>query len=268
MASEEGGDNDHVPAISLHALEGIQGPRTFRLYATIQGQQFTALVDTGSSHNYIQPRIVKHLRLELDAEDSFQVAVRNGARYIVRERYASKVLLARYQKASTYSQERYAITAAMGKWLLYLLGHPFVIITDHQSLRQLTSQLIQTPEQQRWLTKLLGFEFTIEYRAGVTNNVPDALSRWSVEPSPTLTAISTTSTNVVTDNWEGLKDDLVARRWQPPMSEDSRYQWRNGLLFFEGRLYVPAGGSIRTTLLTIFHDSLLGGHSGEHKTFL
>nr|GMD50117.1 Ty3/gypsy retrotransposon protein [Ipomoea batatas] len=38
-----------VPEISLHALEGTIGPRTFRLKACAKGREFTLLVDTGSS---------------------------------------------------------------------------------------------------------------------------------------------------------------------------------------------------------------------------
>ena len=37
--------------------------------------------------------------------------------------------------------------------------------------------MIQTPEQQQFLQKLLGFQFSIEYKAGKHNTVTDALSR-------------------------------------------------------------------------------------------
>jgi len=39
------------------------------------------------------------------------------------------------------------------------------------------SQAIQTPEQHRYLVRLLGFDYTIQYRSGQTNTVADALSR-------------------------------------------------------------------------------------------
>ncbi|XP_039145712.1 uncharacterized protein LOC120282946 [Dioscorea cayenensis subsp. rotundata] len=63
-----------------------------------------------------------------------------------------------------------------GKFKHYLVGQKFVIRTDQLSLRYLTTQAIQTPEQQKWLSKLLGFDFTIEYKPGKDNVVVDALS--------------------------------------------------------------------------------------------
>ena len=42
----------------------------------------------------------------------------------------------------------FAITQAVSKWRQYLLGRQFTILTDQQSLRNLTTQTIR-PEQQK-----------------------------------------------------------------------------------------------------------------------
>ena len=63
------------------------------------------------------------------------------------------------QGASTYHREMFAITQAVSKWRQYLLGRIFTIYTDQQSLNNLTNQTIQTPEQHKWLSKLVGFDF-------------------------------------------------------------------------------------------------------------
>ena len=91
--------------------------------------------------------------------------------------FFSKKLSSRMQSQSTYSRELYAITEVVAKFRHYLIGHKFVIRTDQKSLKNLTEQTIQTLEQQAWLPKLLGFNFSIEYKSGKENLVVDALSR-------------------------------------------------------------------------------------------
>ncbi|GJV57426.1 transposon ty3-G gag-pol polyprotein, partial [Tanacetum coccineum] len=45
------------------------------------------------------------------------------------------------------------------------------------SLKYLLEQRLTTPAQARWLPKLLGYDYTIEYKKGVSNRGADALSR-------------------------------------------------------------------------------------------
>ncbi|KAF7812105.1 Transposon Ty3-G Gag-Pol polyprotein [Senna tora] len=91
--------------------------------------------------------------------------------------YFSKKLTKRLSLSSAYVKELYAITQAVMKWRHYLLGRKFTIKTDHKNLKELMHQVVQTPEQQFYLSKLLGFDFEILYRTGRTNLVLDALSR-------------------------------------------------------------------------------------------
>lgn len=57
------------------------------------------------------------------------------------------------------------------------MGRFFTIRTDHKSLKELFHQVIQTPEQQFYVQKLLGYTFSIEYKTGASNLAVDALSR-------------------------------------------------------------------------------------------
>ena len=81
------------------------------------------------------------------------------------------------QKQLAYAREFFAIMAAIAKFRHYLLGHKFIIRTDQKSLRSLTDQVVHTPEQQNWIHKLMGYNFTIEYKPGKENVVVDFLSR-------------------------------------------------------------------------------------------
>jgi len=78
---------------------------------------------------------------------------------------------------STYEKEMLAIVKSIKKWRPYLLGKPFTVRTDQQSLKYLLEQRITTPAQTRWLPKIMGYEYIIEYKKGVDNQVTDSLSR-------------------------------------------------------------------------------------------
>ena len=42
------------------------------------------------------------------------------------------------------------------------MGRKFQILTDQRSLRYFLEQRVTTPEQQKWVTKLLGYEYEYE----------------------------------------------------------------------------------------------------------
>ena len=69
-----------------------------------------------------------------------------------------------------------AIVKAIRKWGPYLLGRPFTVKTNQKSLKFFLEQRITTPAQARWLPKLLGYDYTIEYKRGQENQGADAFS--------------------------------------------------------------------------------------------
>nr|GEV60821.1 hypothetical protein [Tanacetum cinerariifolium] len=70
-----------------------------------------------------------------------------------------------------------AVVLALQKWRGYLLDRHFKIKIDHFSLKYVLDQRISTPFQSKWLPKLIGFDYEIEYKRGKDNVVVDALSR-------------------------------------------------------------------------------------------
>lgn len=64
--------------ISPNAIHGHTSPKTLKFTGLIYGVQVNILVDTGSSHNIIQPRIAHHLHLTLSSISPFSVMVGNG----------------------------------------------------------------------------------------------------------------------------------------------------------------------------------------------
>lgn len=58
-----------------------------------------------------------------------------------------------------------------------MLGRVFVIRSDQKSLKELLQQIVQTPDQQLYVRKLMGYKFTIEHKKRSANRAADALSR-------------------------------------------------------------------------------------------
>ena len=91
--------------------------------------------------------------------------------------FMSRVLGINKQTWSIYAKEMLAIVEAIRTWRPYLLGMRFVIQTDHRSLKYFLDQRVAVPEQQKWVAKLLGYDYEILYRPRLENSVTDALSR-------------------------------------------------------------------------------------------
>lgn len=56
-----------------------------------------------------------------------------------------------------------------------LLGQPFVVKTNQQSLKYLMDQKIGTPVQQKWITKLLGYNFDVQYEKWLASTSRNSL---------------------------------------------------------------------------------------------
>lgn len=57
-----------------------------------------------------------------------------------------------------------AIVFYVQHWRPYLLGQQFRIVTDHKTIKYFLEQRITTPQQQKWLIKLLGYNYSVDYR--------------------------------------------------------------------------------------------------------
>jgi RNase H-like domain found in reverse transcriptase len=91
--------------------------------------------------------------------------------------FYSQKLSKTMQGKSTYVRELFAVQLAVAKWHQYLLRNHFLIRTDHRNLQNMLKQTIQTPKHQQFLSKLVGYSYSIEYKSGSLNAAADALSR-------------------------------------------------------------------------------------------
>ena len=91
--------------------------------------------------------------------------------------FTSKQLSERNLGKSIYEKKMLAILHAMDLWHPYLLGQWFQIKTENQSFKYFLEQCISSPEQQKWVTKLFGYDYEIIYKKGKDNVVVDAISQ-------------------------------------------------------------------------------------------
>jgi hypothetical protein len=92
----------------------------------------------------------------------------------------------RLRSLAAYEWELIGLVQAVRHWRPYLWGRRFTVKTDHYSLKYLLDQHLATIPQHHWVGKLLGFDFSVEYRSGSTNTVADALSRCDTEEGAML----------------------------------------------------------------------------------
>ncbi|KAK8957840.1 hypothetical protein KSP39_PZI000256 [Platanthera zijinensis] len=185
--------------------------------------------------------------------------------------YFSKKLTVKDQHKSTYERELLAISTALEKWRQYLLGAPFIIRTDHQTFHHLTTQLLNSPTQQRFLSKLLGFDFKIEYKPGRLNAAADALSRLpETDHNLHMLQCSYVKCNNLDKLSEWNRTDRLAKKITRALQQDTgtKPNWTKAddNIFFKKVLYIPVC-PLRHQLIQEAHDARSSGHSGVKPTY-
>ncbi|KAL0394625.1 UNVERIFIED_CONTAM: hypothetical protein Slati_4428700 [Sesamum latifolium] len=176
--------------------------------------------------------------------------------------FFSKKLSPKLQASSTYDRELYAITEVVKKWRRYLLGHFFCIYTNHQSVKELISQTIQTREQQKWLNKLLSFHYEIHYKLGKENVGADALSH--IPHPSTFSAISSPMADIFHHLQDFFTSAPVGRKLLLALQAGSalscHLSYKAGFVFFKQRTAsssVPFGENSFVSWALHFHSAAL-----------
>jgi hypothetical protein len=140
-------------------------------------------------------------------------------------------------------------------------GRFFIIRTDHFSLKFILDQRLTTIPQHTWVSKLFGYDFTVEYKQGKFNIIIDALSR---RDEDLLGVHSLSSPSFV------LYDQLREEMFLLPQASQLRHQndegsappgWseKDGLLMFQGHIFLPDDSTLWPVVLENAH---MMGHEG------
>jgi hypothetical protein len=142
------------------------------------------------------PDFAKPFMVDCDASGSgFGAVLHQGAGPLA---FYSKPFATRHMKVAAYERDLIGLVQAVRHWRPYLWGRRFIVRMGHYALKYMLDQRLSTVPQHRWISKLFGFDFTVEYRSGRLNTVVDALSRREVE-QPCLVAISAPSFDLYND---------------------------------------------------------------------
>ncbi|GJR93541.1 ty3-gypsy retrotransposon protein [Tanacetum coccineum] len=185
--------------------------------------------------------------------------------------YFSRKLGPHMRAAATYQKELFAMVEAVYKWRQYLLGRRFTIRTDHRSLKELMQQVIQTPLQQKYVRKLMGFDFVIEYKPRVNNQVVDALSRIYEEEEDVMAAFMTMSqplSGLISDLRQENETIDELQQLHQKLDRNEPMEWfrrEQGMIVFCDRYYIGTESKLKELLLSEFHNTPKAGHNGVKK---
>lgn len=277
---------------SLHALK--KKGATWRWTEECQNSFELIKRELISAPILIAPDLNKPFKVQTDASDLGVGAVLTqdiaGVEHVIA--YASRLLRGAEKSYSVSEKECCAVVWAIEKWRPYLEGRPFEVITDHAALTWVFNHPKPSSRLIRWGIRLQEFEFTVKYRKGQCNIVPDTLSRSFTESSslnlltPLNPKDSSTTFAAFPIEWSDIakaqQDDaetqkLIAEIQSTPSPDPKRihYVMKNGFLFrsisqgHKGeKLQLVIPSSLRADFLNYAHDNPLSGHLGRLKTLL
>src|ERR1700729_4478687 len=108
---------------------------------------------------------------------------------------------------------------------------------DHDRLKYFLEQRLCSEEQQKWVTKMLGYDFEIIYKKGKQNVLADALSRKDEDVEALLCAISIIQPELINEAREEWKNDeevwALIRKLQQDFSTSDTFSQQNDSLWYK-----------------------------------
>jgi hypothetical protein len=202
--------------------------------------------------------------------------------------FESRQLKAAEKNYPVHDKELLAMKYALVKFRVHLLGSkPFVIYTDHASLRTATQSPHLSQRMARWLSFFAEYNFEVKYKPGKQNALADALSRRPDYELAHVTMVSSPVIDLIRTAY--AKDEqcvALLRALGGNEFKDSdiqlsarsrarlhRYSIDDGLLCYctdvedTPRIVVPHDEELKYLILYEAHDTALSGHLGREKTY-
>jgi len=128
-------------------------------------QAFGALKQTLTTAPVLQlPDFTKRFYVDCDASGSgFGAVLHQGDGAVA---FFSRAIAPHHAKLPAYERELIGLVKAVKNWRPYLWGRAFTVRMDHYSLKFILDQRLTTIPQHTWVTKLFGYDLTVEYSLG------------------------------------------------------------------------------------------------------
>eukprot|EP00253_Pinus_taeda_P017484 PITA_17484 len=143
--------------------------------------------------------------------------------------FESRPVKGKFIHKAIYEKEMLAILHALKKWKPCLIGRHFKVKTDHDSLKYFLEQILSYEEKQKWVTKMLGYDFEIIYKKGKQNVVSNALSKKDDDVEALLCSISIIQPNWINEAREEWKNDeemwALIQKLQQDSNTSDTFSW-------------------------------------------
>ena len=189
-----------------------------------------------------------------------------------------------------------AVVRCLEAWRHFLEGTvvKFEIWTDHKNLEYFMKVQKLNKRQARWALYLSRFDFTLKHVLESKMGKADSLSRrldWEIGAEKDnedkilvklewLEVRKTEAVEIIVDRVDLLeevrkskvKDDEVVKaveeikRAGVKMLRDEEWREVDGIMYKEGKVYVPKDEKLRAEIIRLHHDIPIGGHRGQWKT--
>ena len=184
--------------------------------------------------------------------------------------FESHPIKGKYLHKAIHEKEMLAILHAIKKWQPNLMGRHFKVKMDHDSVKYFLEQRLFSEEQQKWVTKMLGYDFEVMYKKWKQNVVVDALSRKDEDVEALLCFIFIIQPDWINEARDEWKNDeevwALIQKLQQDLSTSDTFSWKYDSLWYKGRLYLCQNSQLKRKIIMELHASPLGGHLGFLKT--
>ncbi|GJS31490.1 putative reverse transcriptase domain-containing protein [Tanacetum coccineum] len=184
---------------------------------------------------------------------------------------------------TTRNLELGAVVFALKIWRHYLYGTKCTMFIDHKSLQHILDQKELNMRQRRWLELLSNYDYEIRYHLRKVNVVVEALSRKEREPPLRVRALVMTiglnlpkqilDAQTEAQKPENIKNEdvrgiLLENSKDPEKFRTKKLEPRaDGTLCFNGRIWLPCYGELRTVIMHESHKSKYSIHPGSDKMY-